>query len=271
MGSVQRPGDVSVAEVRASVIEDTRAKIAQHGWTVVGVFPTPEDPGVPFAYTVGLSGKRLPELAIYGLPVQVGPQVLNAVARQMVSAGGPLASGQRIDDVLDGGLSLVAVEMTATEDLNLVREVYGAVEAAVQVCWPDLDGLMPWEQGCSLCADDQPVHGVAPLGRAVYRATRLLSVVSALDLAELVADVPKGELTLVDAQADNDRRAGWAARGLIGYATHLGQGGLKAELSTTAEDMLGDLRHLFDALGLDWVQALSSVEANYRAEIFGKL
>jgi len=222
MGSLQRSGDASVAEVRAAVVDDTRDKIAQHGWTVIGVFPTPGDPGVPFAYTVGLTGKGLPELAIYGLPIRVGHQVLNAVARQMVDAGGPFVSGQCIDDVLDGGVSMVAVAMTNTCDLNMVREVYGAVGDAVQVCWPDLDGLLPWEQGSRLGDEEQPVHGVAPTWRSVYRATRL-AVESAQELADLVADVPKGALTIVDPQADNDRRARWGARALIGYATHMGQ------------------------------------------------
>src|SRR6185295_8302185 len=58
---------VPVSEIRAAVLDDTRAKIAAHGWTVIGGFPTPEDPGPSFAYTVGLSGKGLPEVAIYGL------------------------------------------------------------------------------------------------------------------------------------------------------------------------------------------------------------
>ena len=44
---------VPVSEIRAAVLDDTRAKNAAHGWTVIGVFPTPEDPGPLFAYTVG--------------------------------------------------------------------------------------------------------------------------------------------------------------------------------------------------------------------------
>ena len=62
---------VPVSKIRAAVLDDTRAKIAAHGWTVIGVFPTPEDPGPSFAYTVGLSGKGLPEVAIYGLHTQI--------------------------------------------------------------------------------------------------------------------------------------------------------------------------------------------------------
>jgi hypothetical protein len=73
-----------VSAIRAAVLDDTRAKIAAHGWTVIGVFSTPEDPGPSFAYTVGLSGKGLPELAIYGLHAQIAHSVLNEVARRMV-------------------------------------------------------------------------------------------------------------------------------------------------------------------------------------------
>jgi flagellar hook protein FlgE len=46
--------------------------IGEHGWAVIGVFPTAQDDGVPFAYTVGLTDKGLPELAVYGLDPVTG-------------------------------------------------------------------------------------------------------------------------------------------------------------------------------------------------------
>ena len=125
-----------MAAARGAVLDRTRADIAKHGWSVIGVFPTPGEPSVPFSYTVGLSAKFLPELAIYGLPIDVGHQVLNTVARQMVDAGVALVTGERIEGVLTSGVPLVAVAMTNTRDLNMVREVYGSVQSAVQVCWP---------------------------------------------------------------------------------------------------------------------------------------
>lgn len=270
MGKMQRSGDVSLAAARAAVVDRTVADIAKHGWSVMGVFPTKDSSGVPFAYTVGLKGKGLPELAIYGLPVAIGHQVLNAVARQMVDAGAPLVSGQSIENVLDGGMAMVAVEMTTTRDLTLVGEVYGEIGDAVQVCWPDVNGLLPWEQGSALGDADQPVHGVAPSGRRVYRARRW-PVETVVALAELLGDTEPGSLTIVDPQADNDRRAAWGARGLLGYASFLGRGKLTGELETRASDLLADLRHMYDALGLDWEDAMSSVERNYRSEILGEL
>lgn len=267
MERIENAGDGSG---RAGVVEETRASIAKYGWTVIGVFPTSDDEGGPFAYTVGLSAKHLPELAVYGLPVPVGQQVLNMVSRRMVDAGAGIVAGQRIEDVLAGDVDLVAVEMTRTDDLTMVRQVYGSVRPAVQLCWPDLDGLFPWERGSTTGDDDQPVYGVAPSGRQVYRATRL-PVECAQELADLVADVPRGSLTMVDPQADNDVRARWGARALVGYATHLGGASLGSELETAATDMLADVRHLFDALGMDWQAALSTVDRNYRAEILGEL
>jgi hypothetical protein len=262
-----------VSEIRAAVLDDTRAKIAAHGWTVIGVFPTPEDPGPSFAYTVGLSGKGLPELAIYGLHTQIAHSLANEVARRMVESGTALQTGDRIEGVLVDDVPLVAVAMTDTTDLNLVREVYGAGAAAVQLVWPDGAGVLPWEDGSRLTDTDQPVRGRRPAARPLYHANRL-PVTTAQELADLIAEQPKqttltGEGT--DPQRDNDICAGWAGRALVAYAQHLGGGSLTGEVETAATDLVSDLRHLFDALGIDWEAAVSSSDGHYRGEIFGQL
>jgi hypothetical protein len=263
---------VPVSEIRAAVLDDTRAKIAAHGWTVIGVFPTPEDPGPLFAYTVGLSGKGLPELAIYGLHAQIAHSLLNEVARRMVESGTALQNGDRIEGVLFDDVALVAVAMTDTTDLNLVRECYGAVAAAVQVVWPDRAGVLPWEEGSRLTDTDQPVRGRPRAVRPLYHANRL-PVATAQELADLIGEQPKQTLTGdgTDPQRDNDIRAGWAARALVAYAQHLGGGSLTEEVETAATDLLSDLRHLFDAFGIDWEAAVSSSDDYYRGEIFGQL
>lgn len=271
MGDVQQSGEQSAADRRAAVIDETRALIDRYGWSVVGVFPTSASDGVPFAYTVGLTGKQLPELTIYGLGGQVAKEILNAVARRMVDAGTPLTRGERITGVLAGGVDLVAVEMTSrVHNLAMVGQVYGSVDAAVQLCWPDADGLFPWETGSGVGDDVQPVCGAGPSGRAVYRAGRL-RVENVQELADLAAGAGRGALTLVDPQADNDCRARWGAQALIAYATNQGKASLQEELETVASDMLADLRHLFDALELDWEGLSAKADENYRAEIIGKI
>ena len=263
----------SAAEIRTAVLDDTRSKIAAHGWTVIAVFPTEGDPGPSFAYTVGLSAKQLPELAIYGLPGQAAHPVLNEVARRMVASGVAPQSGDRIEGVLVGNVPLVAVAMADATDLNLVRELYGAVAAAVQVVWPDSAGILPWEEGSQITEAGQPVRGCPPAARPLYHASRL-PVATAEELADLIADQPRRSLLAGDGgdlRRDNSIRARRAARALVAYAQHLGGATLTEEVEVAAGDLLGDLRHLFDALGVEWDAAVASSEVHYRAEIFGEL
>lgn len=128
----------------ADPYRDTRRLIDTHGWAVIGVFPTCAEDGPPFSYTVGLTDRGLPELAIYGLPPQTAGGVLNVAARHAVDRG-ELPCGQPITGLLAGGLPVVAVAMEDTDDLTSVRGLYGVVLAAQQIVWPDSQGRMPWE------------------------------------------------------------------------------------------------------------------------------
>ena len=64
--------------------DDLRRRQDEHidrvGWSVTMVMPTDDDPGTPFAYTVGLTGHDLPELIIAGLPPRVAHTLLNDLA-----------------------------------------------------------------------------------------------------------------------------------------------------------------------------------------------
>lgn len=137
-----------------------RDVIAAHGWAVVGVFPTAvAGDGPSFSYTVGLTGRDLPELAVYGLDPQTAGTILNALAAMLVG-GGELVVGEKVHGVIGGGLALVAIEMTDATDLAAVCSVYGGVLAARQIVWPDAQGRMPWEGGD--LGGVQPLLGVAP-------------------------------------------------------------------------------------------------------------
>ncbi|MDO2394781.1 DUF4262 domain-containing protein [Mycobacterium avium subsp. hominissuis] len=270
---IQKPQRSEASAFRAEVLADTRAKIAAHGWTVIAVFPTADDPGPSFAYTVGLSERGLPELSVYGLPGRVAHSLLNEVARRMVASAVGLATGERVEGVLADDMALVAVAMSDARELNLVREIYGSVAAAVQVVWPDGAGVLPWEKGSRVTEDDQPVRGCPPQARPLYHASRL-PVTTAQELADLIGDQPRRSLLDSDGaepQEDNNIRAGWAARALVAYAQHVGGASLSEEIEVAAGDLLGDLRHLFDALGVDWDAAVEASGGHYRAEIFGEL
>lgn len=83
-------------------VNAVRNLIDQHGWAVIGVFPTSVDDGPPFSYTVGMTDRGLPELAVYGLDPRSAAGVLNAVAGHVLTAG-ELPRGKAIDGLLAGG------------------------------------------------------------------------------------------------------------------------------------------------------------------------
>lgn len=82
-----------------------RTIIADHGWAVQFV----EDESRPFAYTVGLSLRGLPELLITGLQPRKSAHVLNSVAHYIADDGMVVQPAERID--LQGELLLEVVEV----------------------------------------------------------------------------------------------------------------------------------------------------------------
>lgn len=70
-----------------------RATIRDHGWAVQYV----ESENRPFAYTVGLPGRGLPELLMTGLPADTACRVLNSIAHMIVDDGTLLTPAMHID------------------------------------------------------------------------------------------------------------------------------------------------------------------------------
>lgn len=67
-----------------------------------------------------------------------------------------------------------------------------------------------------------------------------------------------------ESEQDNLERAGRAAKALVLYGHASGPGS-----EPTVElfgDLLTDLHHLADALGLDWAERVNRAERHYRAE-----
>jgi hypothetical protein len=120
-----------------------RPLIDKYGWAVRQVFPTRPDEGVAFCYTVGLTAKGLPELSIYGLPMDEGHAILNEVAARMIERGSEFRAGELIDGILVG-TPLLVIEMGDTHELTAVENLYGEVRAR-QLVWSDREGRMPWE------------------------------------------------------------------------------------------------------------------------------
>lgn len=68
------------------VLTETRERIERFGFTMLGIEPNPDHP--PWVYTVGLVERHNhPEIGVLGLPVEQGFDVLDVVARDVLSGG----------------------------------------------------------------------------------------------------------------------------------------------------------------------------------------
>lgn len=76
----------------------------------------------------------------------------------------------------------------------------------------------------------------------------------------------EGQWRYDDSAHDNTRRAGFALAALGGYRAVVGD----EEPATVIGDLLGDLRHLCDALGLDFEDLVEAGRFHYDAELRGE-
>lgn len=137
-----------------------RENILKYGWHVTGVVDIE-----PFTYTVGLTRfEGHPELIITSLDPQQAQPVLNILG-QLVQAGRRLQPG-----VLHGEQSpltgydcwLIPVDDWESHPLAVAHAIYGREITALQMVWPDVNGLFPWQEGYNHAGCPQPLLGPTP-------------------------------------------------------------------------------------------------------------
>jgi Domain of unknown function (DUF4262) len=128
-------------------------KVKEHGWTVQFI-----QDRTPFAYTIGLHERGLPELLVTGMPPERANLVLNTVANYLVNGGRPVP-GERM--LIGGELLLDFVQVQhPIAHLKFAYSIYGPDLRALQVVWPDNHGHLPWCTEFSNGGVRQPVFGV---------------------------------------------------------------------------------------------------------------
>ncbi|WP_099023634.1 DUF4262 domain-containing protein [Mycolicibacterium palauense] len=132
-----------------------RSTIRRHGWAVQFV----ESERRPFAYTIGLHSRGLPELLITGLQPQTSARLLNSMAHQIVDDGIDLQPAMRIDFQGEFLLEVVEVEHPDVH-LTFAVALCGEQVSAHQLVWTDDNRRWPWDRGWSHGRRRQPVLGV---------------------------------------------------------------------------------------------------------------
>ena len=128
-------------------------KVQENGWIVQFV----QDDRTPFAYTIGLHERGLPELLVTGMEPERANLVLNTVAEYLLKGGRPVP-GERM--LIGGELLLDFVEVEHPDaHLKFAVSIYGPLKA-LQLVWPDDQGHRPWCAEFSNGGVRQPVFGV---------------------------------------------------------------------------------------------------------------
>jgi hypothetical protein len=132
-----------------------RSLIAMYGWAVQGV----ERDGIhpPWAYTVGLTPHRRPELVVTGMGLNRATEVLNGVAAHLLHAEAPEPGTQAV--LLDGPLIEVVRVATPWAHLNMAVELYGRRIRGLQLVHADKRGRWPWDDAYQGVRGGQPVLG----------------------------------------------------------------------------------------------------------------
>lgn len=131
------------------------------GWSVVHIYPGPDDPStdVAFTYTVGLTAHGHPELVLAGLPPRIAQALLNDLGLRVFDQATRFTHGERLSDVL-AGYDAIIIDGTPTEHLHpgIAFALYGRDKVRLQqLVWPDKDGLFPWESGYGYPPHAQPL------------------------------------------------------------------------------------------------------------------
>jgi hypothetical protein len=134
-------------------LDELRETIRKHGWAVQYV----DDDRRPFAYTVGLHHRGLPELLVTGLAPQRAAWLLNTFAKRAMTGSRP-APGDQVSLPAGTRLEVVAVAHPDAH-LYLAIAIEGPEIEAVQLVWADDRGRWPWAPGFDDGRRPQPVLG----------------------------------------------------------------------------------------------------------------
>jgi hypothetical protein len=129
--------------------------INARGWAVQGVERDGRHP--PWAYTVGLTPHRRPELVITGMGLTRATQVLNGMAVHLLHAAAPEPGTQM---ALLGGPLVEVVRVSAPwAHLNMAVEFYGQRIRGLQLVHADKRERWPWDRAYQGVCGGQPVLG----------------------------------------------------------------------------------------------------------------
>lgn len=137
--------------------------VKKYGWCNQIVLGSEKSP--PFAYTIGMSDKRLPELFISGLRQDISHVFLNLVCKGLLDG-----SFQGQDAEILNEVATVPLMFRELDLLDVEKVMLGAIRYAngsnnpikfMQILFPDVNGNFPGNPNCdSQCSKAQSLSNL---------------------------------------------------------------------------------------------------------------
>jgi Domain of unknown function (DUF4262) len=146
--------------------EHMRWLINRFGWVVQGVEREGMRP--PWAYTIGLTGRRRPELVVTGIGLNQAIEMLNGMAAHLMYAHAPEPGAQAT--LPDGSLVEIVKVAVPWAHLSMAVEFYGRHIRGLQLVHADERGHWPWDRRYRGVPGGQPILGTREPSRRRKRA-----------------------------------------------------------------------------------------------------
>jgi len=135
-------------------LEVLRSTIREHGWVVQYV----EDDRMPYAYTIGMHQRGLPEFLTTGLPPKRALWLLNTFAKRAL-AGRPPIPGTQVRLPAGTRVELVRIDHPEAH-MDMAIGIAGPDISAMQLVWADDRSRWPWSADFADGRQRQAVLGV---------------------------------------------------------------------------------------------------------------
>lgn len=148
-------------------LERAQELVDEHGWMVQGVAGAPA-----WYYTVGVSEKAegLPELVLVAIHPEAAISILNTFARKLASAEfvldeAAIERGDKFEGVIpDYPAKLRWLTAAENKELSVAHRLMSKPFRAVQIIWPDANGLFEGEAGFNKSFSGRQSMGMAAVG-----------------------------------------------------------------------------------------------------------
>ena len=135
------------AQRAGALVRRVREDILEFGWSDMAIFPTKDNDGPPFNYSVGFWLREHPEILIMGLTMETMHGLLGVIYEQV-------RSGTRFnpDTYYQFVIENHRVAFVEIEDpmgafpMTMTERLMGDQFTALQLVWPDAQDRFPWHE-----------------------------------------------------------------------------------------------------------------------------